>query len=388
MSIYNVYCHIPFCKRMCVYCCFAAKYNKSEYTNLELMDTYIEALTKDIKTTEFPENEIFSIVFGGGTPSLLSEQQLKRIVDTLKEKITLERFNEIKFIGYEVSPDTASLDKLKIFRESGFNRISIGVQSFIEDDLKLMGRAYTRDTIHKAIENVRKAKYDILNVDLLIGIPGQSRESIMSNIKDAVSLKVENISVNIFISTYPGGKEFLERCQRKNKKSISAEEMVTIYDDVYQFLCDSGYKKVDNTLFSLPDAMMLPDMDESHDIQKILAFGPGTSGFWQEGVRFTEASIDSYIKEQKVKFEELTLEKHAFAIIWIYLTTYRMVKEEIIYEHFNVGFDGLRERNKGIDFLISVLVNKNLATFDGKTFEINNNSLNEAIVTMQYINGN
>lgn len=389
MYNYNIYCHIPFCKRKCPYCCFTSRYKPSEFTNLSLIDDYVEALIKDINNTEFPEGSIDSIVFGGGTPSLLSYNQLENIMSALKEKMSMERFNKLQYMSYEISPDTATLEKLNILKKNGFNRVSLGVQSFKDEELKLLKRPYTRKDILNTIENIKKCGYESMNIDILIGIPGQSFKSIMENIKEAIDLKIQNISVNIFYTLYKGGKEYFKKCSEENKtnESMNIEEKNHIYQEVSKVLLDANYKRIDNTVFALPNDLFEKSTTESTKIEYILAFGPGSSGFLGDTCRYTLASISNYIKEQRVICNKINAYQHGFVIAWVSLVSQKMIRQEDLQAYFGMDFEELLRKNKAVTYLLRTLMNEKVAYFEGTTFKLDPKHIDKAIILIQYIRG-
>ncbi|MGP0579235.1 radical SAM protein [Paenibacillus peoriae] len=383
---FHIYCHIPFCKKRCPYCYFTAKFSEEEMINLDVMDEYVKAMKVDIECTEFPKSAITSIVFGGGTPSLLNESQLDTIINSIRNKITPEQFTHMKFMAYEVSPDTASKETLSIFRRKGFNRVSIGAQSFNNDELKLLGRPYSREKIIKAANLIREIDYDMLNIDLLIGIPGQTQSTVMESIKDTVSIRPEHISVSLFYSSYPGGKEFVERCEKRGKHILALSDKISVYEEVCGFLQNSGYIRVDNTVFSLPDYVFPYEKDAISETEPVLAFGPGSAGYWDNNrVRFTPPYIKNYIELPHSVEEEITVDNYAFTIIWGHLNAYGKIEEQTLEQYLGVNFEQVMEMEKDVNILLSVLIQENLVEQQDSAYILKPESLNRAIVLMHYI---
>ena len=180
----SLYVHVPFCARKCAYCAFY-----SEPSEGDLINRYIAALVGEMKIVAEdlrPE----TIFFGGGTPSLLNLQHWKSIFDTM-ERLGLLGANEFTV---ECNPATVSLDKAKLFRDFGVNRVSMGVQSLDQNLLERLGRIHTRDMVFKSFNVLRQAGFENLNVDLMFAIPGQTMEIWRSTLNETLALGSEHLS--------------------------------------------------------------------------------------------------------------------------------------------------------------------------------------------------
>lgn len=164
-----LYLHIPFCLTKCGFCDYTVYVGRSE----DAREAYVQALQQEIRAWPshriFPEFELEAIYLGGGTPGILSGQQLARLVTTCRETFTLRPGCEI---CVEFDPSTVTEDKLARLREQGATRISIGVQSFDDNVLATCGRSHDSQTAVDAIERIREAGYEYLNVDLIFPLPG------------------------------------------------------------------------------------------------------------------------------------------------------------------------------------------------------------------------
>ena len=383
---YDLYVHIPYCKRRCAYCYFTAKFKKDEMCNLSNIDRYTQALRKEILTTDFPKDKIKTLVFGGGTPSLLEKDNLDIILNAIKSKIGMERFNDMNFKAYEVSPDTADLEKLNMFRQSGFNRISIGVQSFDNKVLKLLGRPYEEKDINKAIENIKKCNYDLVNIDLLIGVPGQDRESIIDSVRKAIAFNVEHISISLYYSEYPGGKLYVEKCKKSGYSILQLEDKMNVYQEVCDILIECGYARIDNTVFSKSSQIFDYEKDAICETKELLAFGPGSAGFWKGKIRFTPPYIDKYINNPHAEYKNITIKENAFSIIWGHLNAYGFVNSEDVYKYFNTTMTEIMKVDKDVKKLIETLCENKIVEYEeDKSYKIKDNKTNEAILVMHAI---
>ncbi|HEY9184775.1 MAG TPA: radical SAM family heme chaperone HemW [Salegentibacter sp.] len=182
----GIYIHIPFCKQACHYCDFHFS------TSLKKKDQVVKMLCRELelRKDELSVSEYQTIYFGGGTPSLLKSDDLKRIFETVYSNYNISEKPEITL---EANPDDLSEEKLKMLAASKINRLSIGVQSFFEEDLKLMNRAHNAT---EALESIQLASkyFKNISIDLIYGVPGMSDERWKKNMKIALDLGVPHIS--------------------------------------------------------------------------------------------------------------------------------------------------------------------------------------------------
>jgi len=182
----GIYIHIPFCKQACHYCDFHFS------TSLKKKDDLIKALAKELKLrqSEFENNIVETIYFGGGTPSLLSNEELQFLVNTVYANYQVSSTPEITL---EANPDDLSDKRIHELANSPINRLSIGIQSFFEEDLKLMNRAHNAEEAKACLEEATK-HFDNISLDLIYGIPGASHEQWLKNIEIALSYNIPHIS--------------------------------------------------------------------------------------------------------------------------------------------------------------------------------------------------
>jgi len=182
----GIYIHIPFCKQACYYCDFHFS------TSLKKKDQLISALAKEIqlRKDEFKNTTVETIYFGGGTPSLLSIEELQFLIDTIYKNYAVVTSPEITL---EANPDDLSEQKIIDLSKSPINRLSIGIQSFYEKDLKLMNRAHNSKEAKKCLE-VATMYFDNISLDLIYGIPNSTSQEWLANIETALSFGVSHIS--------------------------------------------------------------------------------------------------------------------------------------------------------------------------------------------------
>ena len=182
----GIYIHIPFCKQACHYCDFHFS------TSLKKKDELINALVKELelRKDEFKDTAVETIYFGGGTPSLLTNAELQSIIDSVYDNY---RVIENPEITLEANPDDLSKDRIIELSDSLINRLSIGIQSFFEQDLKLMNRAHNAEEAKECLSMATR-HFDNISLDLIYGIPGASNEQWLENIEIALSYNVPHIS--------------------------------------------------------------------------------------------------------------------------------------------------------------------------------------------------
>ena len=187
----GIYIHIPFCKQKCYYCDFVSYSNKCSEVK-----EYIESLKKEIEEFDFSNYKVTSIYIGGGTPSYIDSIYIVEILSELKEKLkcNLIEFKDIE-ITIEVNPGTVDKKKLNDYKKLGINRLSIGLQSTKNDILKKIGRIHTYQEFLEIYKLARETGFKNINIDLMIGIPGQKIGDLKNTLQDIIKLEPEHISV-------------------------------------------------------------------------------------------------------------------------------------------------------------------------------------------------
>lgn len=236
-----MYIHIPFCKQACHYCDFHFS------TSLKKKPAMVEALCKELL---FRKNEISepveTIYFGGGTPSLLKKEELEHIFKVIYDNYSVTEDPEITL---EANPDDLSEEKIKMLAHSPVNRLSIGVQSFFEKDLKLMNRAHNEQEALKCIQLAKKY-FDNISIDLIYGIPGMSNERWRENLQIALDLEVPHIS-SYALTVEP--KTALKSMIEKGKISPVDEDLARQqYEIMIEVLEQAGFDNYEFSNFGKP----------------------------------------------------------------------------------------------------------------------------------------
>ncbi|MBQ6496549.1 MAG: radical SAM family heme chaperone HemW [Firmicutes bacterium] len=310
MTITNnvgLYLHIPFCLKKCRYCDFLSFPCSDE----EALTEYTEALVREIriKASEWPYRMIDSVYIGGGTPSILSEKNVARIMDQVNKNFVLSDDPEITI---ECNPATASEEKLQAFREMGINRISIGIQSWDNSVLRLMGRAHDKNDSFTAIRNAKKAGFDNINLDLMFGIPGQTMKMWRDSIRQCIFLRPQHIS--LYSLQLEEGTQFYKMVYEDHILSEPSEMTDRkMYHDAIIMLEDAGYN-----LYEISNAA-LPGYESFHNSKywsydDYLGLGLGASSFIG-GVRYKNCTnmleyLD-YIKKGQAPVNVDDIEKYS-----------------------------------------------------------------------------
>ncbi|MCJ7758434.1 MAG: radical SAM family heme chaperone HemW [Gillisia sp.] len=237
-----LYIHIPFCKQACHYCDF--HFSTSVKKKGELVDMLCKELV--LRKNELPDNVIETIYFGGGTPSLLIAEELKQIFDTIHSNFQVSDDAEITL---EANPDDLSIEKLEVLKVSGINRLSIGVQSFFEEDLKLMNRAHNAKEALGSIQMAKKY-FDNISIDLIYGIPGMTEERWRENLRIALDLNLPHFSCYaLTVEPNTALKKFIEKGVIK---PVDDEAAKAHFEILVETLLNAGFVHYEFSNFGKP----------------------------------------------------------------------------------------------------------------------------------------
>ena len=232
----SLYFHIPFCKQKCNYCDFASFAGREN-----LIPAYLQALNKS--ATAAPKREFSTLYIGGGTPSLLSASQLEELCTLVARHFgPISHFEESTI---EANPESLTAEKLAVLKRAGFNRISMGLQSFNDAELKTLGRVHNVQTFLSAYAAARQAGFANINVDLISGVPGQSLQSFLDGLQKLVDLHPEHLS--IYGLQIEEGTPFFER-------GIVCDQLLMrrMLEEAHARLQSAGYHHYEISNFALP----------------------------------------------------------------------------------------------------------------------------------------
>ncbi len=241
----GIYIHIPFCKQKCYYCDFVSFANRTN-----CVKEYIESLIKEIENYKLEEYIVTTIYIGGGTPSYIESKYIEKIINKIKEKFEIDNQCEITI---EVNPGTVTKQKLEKYKESGINRISIGLQTIDNNLLKQIGRIHTYEEFIKTYKDAQIVGLKNINIDLIIGIPNQKLEDIEKEIKEVIKLNPNHISTYSLI--VEEGTILEQKIQKKEYKLPSEEVEREMYWYIKKELEKNGYIHYEISNFSKKDKM-------------------------------------------------------------------------------------------------------------------------------------
>ena len=282
----GIYVHIPFCKQACHYCNFHFS------TSIRLKNGFLQALLNEIILQKnFLTNEVVeTIYFGGGTPSLLSADEIIKILKAFCSNYAVAAEAEITL---EANPDDISFEKLIAWKQAGINRLSIGVQSFFEEDLRWMNRAHDALQAQESIELAYEAGFDNISIDLIFGTPTLPDSNWKNNVEKAIALNVKHLSC-YSLTVEP--KTPLEKLIHKKKlDGINTEDQARQFLLLIEWLSEAGYEQYETSNYSLP-GMRSKHNSSYWQGKKYLGVGPSAHSFDGNSRQWNIANNALYIQ--------------------------------------------------------------------------------------------
>lgn len=238
----GVYIHIPFCRKACNYCNFHFS------TSFQLQQSFITVLLHEIKLQQsYLSEPVSTIYFGGGTPSVLPSADIKNIVFCLKKNFAIENTAEFTL---EANPDDITFEKLEEWKEIGINRLSIGIQSFVQQDLLWMNRAHNAQQAFDCITLAQKAGFNNLTIDLIYGTPTLSDENWEKNVKTAIALQIPHLSC--YALTIEPKTALAKLIQQKVVADVDTEKQARHFELLMQWMQEEGYEHYEISNFAKP----------------------------------------------------------------------------------------------------------------------------------------
>ena len=237
----GIYIHIPFCKSRCRYCDFYST------TFLDLREEYTEALVieAELRKHYLGTEPVSTIYFGGGTPSLLSASQIELILRKIHSLYKVEDEAEITL---EANPGDLTKEYLRELRDTGINRLSIGIQSFDNNNLRLIGRRHTAEEAKEAVRMAQEAGFGNISIDLIYGIPGQTTEQWEEELRQAIQLDVQHIST--YCLTYEDGTKMTQMLQNGDIIAVDDDTENRMYAILVNTLKDNGFEQYEVSNFA------------------------------------------------------------------------------------------------------------------------------------------
>ncbi len=295
----GIYIHIPFCKKACYYCNFHFS------TSQNAMQEMVNAICKEASLrNEYLHDDIATIYFGGGTPSLLQIENLKLIIDKLCSLFNIDADAEITL---EANPDDISKEKLLQWRQAGINRLSIGVQSFFDDDLKWMNRAHNAEQAYKSILLTKESGFDNITIDLIYGTPTLTDENWLRNIERALHLNIPHLSC--YALTVETNTALHKMIHQHKKQNVDAEKQSRHFEMLIQQLNNAGYEHYEISNFAKPDFRSKHNSSYWQG-KPYLGLGPSAHSYNGDSRQWNVANNALYIKsidDNILPFEKETL---------------------------------------------------------------------------------
>ena len=296
----GIYIHIPFCKTRCKYCDFFST------THLEKRSQYVDALLAEMKdrvaiahseASNSPQGvqyPISTIYIGGGTPSTLEVEQLKRLGEEAIRLAGDEAKGERREITLEANPGDITLEKATAWRAIGINRLSMGIQSFDDDLLRLIGRRHTAEQARKAVAIAQAAGFDNISIDLMYALPSQTMEQWQRDVAEALQLGVQHISTYGLI--YEEGTVLTALLERGHVTPVDEDTEMQMYDYLVEQLTANGYEHYEVSNFALPNRRSKHNSNYWNDTPYI-GLGAGAHSYDGTVRSWNISDVDAYIEQ-------------------------------------------------------------------------------------------
>lgn len=302
----GIYVHVPFCKQKCAYCDFYSLPRREAD-----MDAYVSALQSQLGETDFSGYEADTVYFGGGTPSYLGPRRLTALLDAVRAACPIAPGAEITF---EANPDSAQdPPALAALRRAGFNRVSLGMQSADDGELRAIGRIHTMAQLRASVEALRQAGFDNLSLDLIYGLPGQNLPRWRENLSAAASLCPEHLSC-YGLKAEPGTPLYARR------DTLPGDEaQADMYLDTVDFLEARGWRQYEISNFARPGR------ESRHNLKywtlgEYAGFGPGAHSDFR-GRRYAWArDLETFLRGRPPRSEDQAMTPRDREAEWLMLS--------------------------------------------------------------------
>ena len=296
----GIYIHIPFCKTRCKYCDFFST------THLEKRSQYVEALLEEMKdrvaiahseASNSPQGvqyPISTIYIGGGTPSTLEVEQLRRLGEEAIRLAGDEAKGERREITLEANPGDITLEKATAWRAIGINRLSMGIQSFDDDLLRLIGRRHTAEQAREAVAIAQAAGFDNISIDLMYALPSQTMEQWQRDVAEALQLGVQHISTYGLI--YEEGTVLTALLERGHITPVDEDTEIQMYDYLVEQLTANGFEHYEVSNFALPNRRSRHNSNYWNDTPYI-GLGAGAHSYDGTVRSWNISDVDAYIEQ-------------------------------------------------------------------------------------------
>ncbi|MGP8320460.1 MAG: radical SAM family heme chaperone HemW [Methanosarcinaceae archaeon] len=329
----GIYIHIPFCSKKCPYCDFYS------ITDHSLKQPFIEALIQEMQMVSSHALVCDTLYFGGGTPSVFKAKNIERI---LENAYRLFNFLHDSEITIEVNPGTVTTEKLEGYHSIGINRINIGVQSFNDEFLDFLGRIHSSNDADLTIRGARKAGFDNIGIDLIYGIPGQTRKTWLSDLRRAVKFEPEHLSC--YMLTYEKGTPLDREREQGRFKPASGSLFGELFETTMEYLTAHGYVQYEISNFAKNVSKISRHNFKYWSFSPYLGFGPSAHSFIEPRRYWNCRSVKKYIeniKEGRLPIEEkeiLSKEQRMMEMVYLGLRKTGGIDIDAIDENLGINF--------------------------------------------------
>ncbi len=295
----GLYIHIPFCKKACHYCNFYFS------TSLKNKNEIVEALVLEIGLQKkyLIDNKLNSIYFGGGTPSLLHIEELKKIFEEIRKNFKVDEQAEITI---EVNPEDISEEKLKAFSTLGINRLSIGIQSFFDEDLKYMNRSHDAETSKQCIAILKKMNWKNFSLDLIFGFPLLTNEKWQKNIEWAIESGAKHLST--YALTVEPQTALAHLIETKKALPIDAEKAAEQYELLMKKMKENNFEHYEISSFAKINSQAIHNSNYWNE-KSYLGIGPSAHSYNGKSRQWNVNNNALYIKSIEKNIVPFTLEE-------------------------------------------------------------------------------
>jgi oxygen-independent coproporphyrinogen-3 oxidase len=281
----GIYIHIPFCAAICNYCNF----NRGLHDD-SVRPRYVDALIADIRRSADASVAADTIFFGGGTPSLLEPSELGRIIQACRDSFDLEPSAEVTV---EANPESSSLQKLEQFRQAGANRLSFGVQSFRDEELRRLGRLHSSDTARQAVESARASGFNNVSLDLMMWLPGQRTDEWLASVEALIALEPDHASLYL-LEIYPNAP-LRDEMARSGWSVAPDEDAADMYVEGLARLDRAGFEQYEISNVARPASRRSRHNLKYWQAGEWLAFGTGAHATFRGQRWRTVSGTEDYI---------------------------------------------------------------------------------------------
>lgn len=327
----SAYVHIPFCTQICYYCDFSKVFIKNQP-----VDAYLEALIKEFESYQI--SSLKTLYIGGGTPTAITAKQLDYLLSHLQQHLQLDQLEEFTI---EANPGDLTEDKIAVLRQSAVNRISLGVQTFNDKQLKQIGRSHTEAQIYATIASLKEAGFQNISIDLIYALPGQTMQQVKENVAKALSLDIPHLSLYSLILEHH--TVFMNK-MRRDKLQLPTEDLeAEMFEYIISEMEANGFEHYEISNFTKPG------FESRHNLMywnndEYFGCGAGASGYLN-GIRYrNRVPIQHYLKavadgNARLSEEVLTKEEMMEEELFLGLRKKSGVSVSRFQEKFGLSFE-------------------------------------------------